>query len=351
MPRESLTLACMADPGSSEDSLRYDIAAWLIAGLALVFVLKAQLLPGLLAGLLVHELVYFIAPRLYLGRRRDNKRKLAAVALVSTVVVLLLTALLLGVGAFFRSEAGSLHVLLQKMALILEGSMAMLPDWMREYLPEDADGVKEATVDWLREHAGEVRLAGKEVGLAFVHILIGMIIGAMVSLREAAVAHATRPLARALAQRAARLGKAFRNVVFAQVRIAALNALFTGIYLLAVLPMFGVHLPLKKTMIALTFIVGLLPVVGNLISNAVIVVVSLSHSPHAALGSLAFLVALHKGEYFLNARIVGARIRAGAWELLLAMLLMEAAFGIAGLVAAPIYYAYLKDELAARGLV
>jgi len=53
----------------------------------------------------------------------------------------------------------------------------------------------------------------------------------------------------------------------------------------------------------------------------------------------------------LNARIVGARINAAAWELLIAMLAMEAAFGVAGLVAAPIYYAYLKDELTARGLI
>jgi hypothetical protein len=33
------------------------------------------------------------------------------------------------------------------------------------------------------------------------------------------------------------------------------------------------------------------------------------------------------------------------------MLFMEAAFGMAGIVAAPIYYAYLKDELSARALV
>lgn len=33
------------------------------------------------------------------------------------------------------------------------------------------------------------------------------------------------------------------------------------------------------------------------------------------------------------------------------MLAMEAAFGIAGVVAAPIYYAYIKAELAERGLV
>jgi hypothetical protein len=30
---------------------------------------------------------------------------------------------------------------------------------------------------------------------------------------------------------------------------------------------------------------------------------------------------------------------------------MEACFGIPGLIAAPIYYAYLKDELAEKGLV
>ena len=49
------------------------------------------------------------------------------------------------------------------------------------------------------------------------------------------------------------MGDAFRNVVFAQVRISALNTVFTAIYLLAVLPMFGVHLPFAKTMIAICF--------------------------------------------------------------------------------------------------
>jgi predicted PurR-regulated permease PerM len=72
---------------------------------------------------------------------------------------------------------------------------------------------------------------------------------------------------------------------------------------------------------------------------------------YVALGSLAFLVLIHKLEYFVNARIVGTQIRARAWELLVAMLTMEAAFGIPGLVAAPIYYAYLKDELKSRGLI
>jgi predicted PurR-regulated permease PerM len=37
--------------------------------------------------------------------------------------------------------------------------------------------------------------------------------------------------------------------------------------------------------------------------------------------------------------------------MLLAMLFMESAFGLAGLIAAPIYYAYIKHELTDRGLV
>ena len=104
-------------------------------------------------------------------------------------------------------------------------------------------------------------------------------------------------------------------------------------------------------MIAVTFIVGLLPVIGNLISNTLIVVVGLSQSLEAAAGCLVFLVVVHKLEYFVNARIVGSQIQARAWELLLAMLVMEAAFGITGVVAAPIYYAYLKDELKSRGAI
>lgn len=329
--------------------LRPAIAAWLIAGFLLLFALRFHLLPGLLAGLLVYELVHIIAPRLRLAHAGAGK--VAAVALLAMLIVAMLTLLFFGAMAFFRSDAGSLPALLQKMAEIIEGSRGNLPDWVVGSLPADADSLKNTIVTWLRGHAGDVELVGREAGRTVVHILIGMVIGAMVSLREARPGEGHGPLAHALVERAARLGEAFRRVVFAQVRIAALNTLFTVIYLVVVLPMLGVHLPLTKTMIAITFVVGLLPVLGNLISNTVIVVVSLSASPSAALGSLVFLVLVHKLEYFLNARIVGVQIRASAWELLLAMLVMEAAFGIPGLVAAPIYYAYLKDELAARRLI
>jgi predicted PurR-regulated permease PerM len=184
-----------------------------------------------------------------------------------------------------------------------------------------------------------------------VNIIIGMVIGGLVAIGDVIPHETRRPLARALAERAEFLGTAFRRIVFAQIRISALNTFLTGLYLLVLLPAFGINLPLTKTMIAVTFVAGLLPVVGNLISNTVIVVVSLSVSAYVAAGSLTFLVVIHKLEYFVNARIVGSRIRARAWEILLAMLVMEASFGIPGVVAAPIYYAYLKDELSARKVI
>ena len=80
-------------------------------------------------------------------------------------------------------------------------------------------------------------------------------------------------------------------------------------------------------------------------------VLSLSVSPSVAIASLIFLVVIHKLEYFLNAHLIGTQIQAHAWELLLAMIVMDAAFGLPGLVAAPIYYAYVKDELVSRRLV
>ena len=130
-----------------------------------------------------------------------------------------------------------------------------------------------------------------------------------------------------------------------------MNTVLTAIFIFGILPALGIHLPLSKTLIAVTFFAGLLPVVGNLISNTAIFVAGLSVSIYAGVFALIFLIVIHKLEYFFNARIVGSSIYARAWELLVAMLVMEVAFGLSGLLIAPIYYAYLKRELVDRNLV
>lgn len=329
---------------------KFDIAALILVGILMLLVLSFHLLPALLAGLLVYELIHILTPHIE-QKFPGARAKIIAIALLTIIVVGLLTLAGAGLVAFLRSDAGSVTELLARMAQIIEDSRKVLPIWLLEHLPPDAITFQVKATTWLREHADDLQVVGKEAGRITVHILIGMIVGAMIALRDALNDDIYKPFARALVQRAHLFGRAFRQVVFAQVRIAAINAFFTGIYLAVVLPLLGVHLPLVKTMIAITFVVGLIPVAGNLISNTIIVIVSLSHSLSVAIGSLAYLVVIHKLEYFLNARIVGGQIRAQAWELLITMLLMEAMFGIAGIVAAPIYYAYVKSELREQQLV
>ena len=105
------------------------------------------------------------------------------------------------------------------------------------------------------------------------------------------------------------------------------------------------------TVLIVAFIVGLIPVAGNLISNTIIIILSLGSSLYVALASLVFLVVIHKLEYFLNAKIIGSEIESSAWELLVAMVVFERIFGIGGIIVAPVYYAYLKNELKLRKLI
>lgn len=326
------------------------VASYLLAAAALLVVLLKGLLAALFSGLLVYSLVHVLAP--VLGKNiSDQRARVIAVAVLGTVIVLTLSLAVYGAVIFFQSDAGSVEVLLKKMADIVEASRAQMPRWLKDYVPANAEAMREAITDWLRAHAVQAQTIGQQAGRTVAHLLIGMAIGAMAALYDTTTKPNYKPLAAALHARVVNLHDAFRRIVFAQVRIAAINAVFTAIYLLVVLPLAGVNLPLTKSMIAITFVAGLLPVLGNLISNTVIVVVGLSHSLTIALASLLFLVVIHKLEYFLNAKIIGSHINARAWELLAAMLTLESLFGLPGVIAAPVLYAYAKKELSDRELV
>lgn len=355
---DSVALMRTTRPTRGKDSMQitrdepprnFVIGALLITAALLWLALRLDLLPALLAGLLVFELVHALTLRLPFVRER--KARMVAVMLLVVVVVGLFSLCIFAAVLFFRSDTGGYVVLLRKGAEVIQSWRGLMPAWIVATLPTDAGSLQTSVLAWLKEHLAAVQSFGQEGTKILVRIVIGMVIGALVALRQADPPVDYRPLARALVNRAVRFGDGFRRVVFAQVRIAAVNAALTALYLVVLLPLLGIQLPLVKTMIAVTFVAGLIPVFGNLISNVVIVVVSLSVGPIVALGSLVYLIVIHKLEYFLNARLVGTRIQARAWELLIAMLLMEAAFGIAGLIAAPIYFAYLKDELTAAGWV
>jgi len=333
----------------TERRARYAAIAAMV--LALIFCLELGLIGALLGGLLVHELVHVLAARIAYRKGTTTGARLVSVAVIATLVIGVLVAIGFGAAALFRSEGADPAALLARLADILSSTRGSLPEWLSQYMPEDADAVRGVIVEWLRDHAAELQHAGRMFGVTFLHVLLGMVIGAIICFREARGREDKPLLLREAGERVLTLAHAFRSVVFAQVKISAINTVLTAIYLMVVLPLLGIHLPFTKALVALCFIGGLLPVFGNLISNSVIVIVSLSQGFGVALGSFAFLLIIHKLEYFLNARIIGGHIHASSWELLCAMLAFEAAFGVPGLIAAPILYAYGKAELRQLGLI
>jgi predicted PurR-regulated permease PerM len=328
-----------------------DIVGWCLSAAALLLVLYLHLLPALLAGLLVFALVNQLTPLVDNRMLWGDGARLLAVSIIAAAVIGLIVLLGAVATSVLRESFERLPALINRMALIVEQSRGRMPTWMLDYIPADGDQLRHALVQWLRSNASIVQVAGADIGRIFMHIVIGMVIGALLSLEQAVATPGRGPLTHEIAERGRRLSVSFRQVVFAQIWISGINASLTGLYLIIVLPLFGISLPFTKTLVVLTFVVGLLPILGNLISNTVIFVVSLSHSFAVAIAALAYLVVIHKLEYFLNARIIGSQIRAKAWEMLIAMLLLESGFGIPGLIAAPIYYAYVKAELRDKALI
>jgi len=132
--------------------------------------------------------------------------------------------------------------------------------------------------------------------------------------------------------------QSFVTVMGAQIVIAAINMVLSTIFVLAT------GMPYWMVVAGVTFLCGLVPVVGNLISNTIVVAIGFTISPKMALVALIFLVAIHKLEYFLNSKIIGWRIRNPVWLTLLALIVGERLLGIPGMILAPIVLNYIKLE-------
>jgi predicted PurR-regulated permease PerM len=133
--------------------------------------------------------------------------------------------------------------------------------------------------------------------------------------------------------------RSFATVMGAQIMISFINTVLTAIFLLAV------RLPHTPLLIAVTFLCGLVPIVGNLVSNTIIVFVALTVSLKLAIIALVFLIVIHKLEYFLNSKIIGDRIRNPVWLTLIALIIGERLMGIPGLILAPVVLNYLRVEM------
>jgi predicted PurR-regulated permease PerM len=258
-----------------------------------------------------------------------------------SLTVFLLTATLVG-WSFWRF----LHQSLTAVPDILENAIPRLSEMSMEYgvdLPfENIDELRGIAIRALKENARDVTAASGLMTKRFFYVLIGIFIAVFCFMGNGGQEPDDTLYGRLggeMQERVSRFLTSFERVMGAQVIISGINTVFTAVFLV------GFDFPHTAFLIPATFIFGVLPVIGNLMSNTVIVCTALTISPKHAVFALGLLIIIHKGEYFLNSRVIGSTIQVPAWQMLLAILLGEAFLGVPGIVLAPALLHYVRSEL------
>jgi predicted PurR-regulated permease PerM len=326
----------MSESGPTRRSIKpYRFSFCFMLGL-LVLMIWHHLAALLLAGLFT----YLALSRLQLRRRGG---KLFALA----IFLLLFSGIVFGLGNFASQTVKALPDIAEK-------SIPSIIAWAKQYHIElpfaDYDSLKEVALDTVKSEARYLasfaRFArGASAQLLFVVagcvVAISLFLHDRVELGREESGGSRNPYAQysdEIIQRFRTFYRSFVTVMGAQIIIAAINTVLTAIFAAVV------GLPYAVVVVGMTFLCGLLPVIGNLISNTVIVAIGFTVSPKMALVALVFLVVIHKLEYLLNSQIVGWRIRNPLWLTLLALIVGERLLGVPGLVLAPVVLNYVRME-------
>ena len=318
--------------------LRPEVARLLLTGGIALLVLWQRLLVPVLLGILVYAWSCLLADRL--AGRFGSSRLVAAIS--GAIVGLLVFAAFAGILTWTVALASGdeLRTFLMRIEDSLDTLREALPESLAASIPENLIELRSQVFEWLRSHAASLSGLGGKVMHGVVQALFAILVGAM-----AATANWVPGALQSESRFLGRLLLVLERVVLAQGRIALFNTAMTALYLFVILPNFGVQLPFRGLLCLFTLVTGVMPVVGNLMANTLVMLISLAISPKVAIASLAYLILIHKTEYFINARTVGAKVQVAAWEILAAMLTGEALFGVQGLVAAPLLYPFFKLEI------
>ena len=263
--------------------------------------------------------------------------------LASGLFICLCTAVLLGLVYF-------LNQVYYTTPLILNDLIPKVMQYAKEYdlkIPfEDVDSFKEWVTAGLLREAGLVGTGLEKILRQAAMVIIGIVVAISLFANAAIIIdkedHSPNNLyslsAEEIGNRFKTFYKSFATVMGAQIIISAVNTMATAVFLMTA------KLPYTGLLVVVTFLCGLLPILGNIMSNTIIISVALTVSPGTAIAALVFLVVIHKLEYFLNSQIIGHRIRNPMWMTLLALVIGERLMGVAGMIMAPVILHYVKSE-------
>lgn len=214
----------------------------------------------------------------------------------------------------------------------------------------DYASLKSAALEVAREGFATISQYAKAASLQFVLVVAGLVVPLSIFLGSGWTAKNGAPIppgslyASVTEELTARFNtfyRSFAKVMGAQIVISAINTVLTAGFLIVN------SYPYVGLLTTLVFLCGLLPIVGNLMSNAVIVGVGFTLSSRVGVYALVFLVVIHKLEYFLNSKVVGKRINSPMWLTLIGLLVGERFMGIPGMILAPVILHFINVETSA----
>jgi len=278
-------------------------------------------------------------------------QKLHRLCRIKWVTVMVFSGLVLGstyaLGHFARNAVVALPAVAEKAIPSIidyaESKGVSLPFENWKSLKEEA--VK--LVQESKESLGAVTKAAARATRETILLLIGIVVAVSLFLnsqfdldrdRHAIRNNLYSVTGEQLAARFELFYSSFGTVMGAQIIISLINTILTSIFVISV------GLPHAAVIVGVTFLCGLLPVIGNLLSNTIITAIAFTVSPKMAVLALGFLIVIHKLEYFLNSKIIGDRIRNPVWLTLLGLIFGEMLMGIPGMILAPVILNYIKME-------
>jgi len=301
----------------------------------------------ILVGILHLGLPFITGLFAYLALTKLNFIKRRGRWLPVLIFIILVAALAYGLG----------NVINQAVRILPDVAEQAIPSviqWAKEHQIElpftDYDSLKDLTLETVRNQAHNLAGVAKVARGAtsqFALILVAMVVAIGLFLNPRFELDGDKPAnsnnlysmsCAAIVERFTTFYRSFATVMGAQLIISAINTVFTTIFILSV------QLPYAVVVIGTTFLCGLVPIVGNLISNCIVLGIAITVSPKLAIAALVFLVVIHKLEYFLNSKIVGDRISNPFWLTLLALIVGERLMGVPGMILAPVVLNYLKME-------
>jgi predicted PurR-regulated permease PerM len=332
-PRTDVPPERMPSPMSKPKRISY--------GVLLLMILLAGWL-HMATPLLVALFSYFALSKLHFLK---TSGKWVAVVLF----LLLVSGVSVGLGYFVNETV-------ETLPRVVEKAIPSMIDWAKEYGMEsdisDYEDLKKAAVGAIREQLGNLKGVAniaRNTTRQLLFVIVGCVVAISIFLNarfeldreKHRVSNNLYSLCGdEIGQRFAAFFRSFSMVMGAQMIISGINTVLTATFVLAV------GMPHPVVIIGVTFLCGLLPVIGNLISNTIIVAIGFTIDPKTAILALVFLVLIHKLEYFLNSKIIGERIRNPIWLTLLGLILGEKLMGLPGMILAPVVLHYIKMEAA-----